>query len=253
MIGVMRAEIIKMFKRRTYWVMFIVLLALTALLAGVFFVLPRVLPPGEGPPSITKPGAYLFGAQQVIDQTWFPLILAAMALAGELATSAWATTLTRNSRRWQHLVARLATTTLAAWLATLVAVGGFTLATFLWADGTGSIRVSEWVSIGWKALLIELTWVALGLGFSAWLRSVGPAVGAAIAFTFAEGILVLWGGWRTVSLSLHSSALLGPISFGGFGEVLGDTPAFSRALAIVLAWTIGATLVAWAGLQVRDA
>lgn len=253
MVGLIRAELIKTFRRRTFWVLTLVLTVLTTFLAGIFYLLPRVVT-DSGLPIITKPGAYLFGASQVLGQTWFPLILATMALAGELATSAWSTALTRNSRRGQHLFARTLTTTGASWLAVLIGVGLFSLATYFLAEGTGSLEPMGWWDIIWKAGLVQFTWVALALAFSAWLRSVGPAIGAALAFSFVESLLLLWSGWRNVSLSLHSQALLGPlVADGGFGQILGEVPSFQRGLVVVLAWAIGAALIAWAGLRYRDA
>jgi hypothetical protein len=251
--GLIRAEIIKTFKRRTFWVLTIVLALLTAFLAGIFYLLPRVIDDQGGFFEITKPSAYVFGAGQVLGQTWFPLILATMALAGELATSAWSTTLTRNSRRGQHLVARLVTATLAAWFAVLLAITIFSVATFFLASGTGELDPGGWWDIAWKALLVQFTWAALGLAFSAWLRSVGPAIGAALAFSFVEGLLVLWEGFREVSLSIHSSALLGSLSVGGFGQILGDLPSIRRGLVVVLGWSLLGVLVSWAGLKLRDA
>jgi hypothetical protein len=254
MIGLIEAETIKILKRRTYWVMLLVLGALTALLAFVFFLLPRVLPEGEAFPVVEKPIAYLFGAQQVLGQTWFPLILAVMFLAGELATSTWSTALTRNSRRWQHLVARLLTATAATWAAVLVAIAGFGGMAFFLAGGSGFITGGDVWGIVWKSLLTMLTWVALGLAASAWLRSVGPAIGAVIAFSFGEGLLALWSGWRTVSLSINSAALLGNVGdVGGMGGVLGTPPPFGRALVVVIAWLVVAVAGAWSGLQLRDA
>jgi len=250
-IGLIAAEITKIFKRRTFWVLTLVLLLLTAFLAGIFYLLPRVVE--DGIPSIAKPDAYIFGAAQVVGQTWFPLILATMALAGELATSAWATALTRNSRRGQHLVARLVTSTSSAWLATALAITVFAAATYFFASGSGAPPVDEWLGIGWKSLLIVFTWVAIGLAFSAWLRSVGPAIGAALAFSFIEGLLILWSGWRQVSLSLASSAILGELDASGFGQVLGALPPFRTALLTVIAWAVGAGVIAWAGLRWRDA
>lgn len=253
MIGLIRAELVKLFKRRTFYVLVIVLGLLTGLLAAIFFLLPRALPDQADFPQIGKPEAYLFGAQQVLGQTWFPLILSAMFLAGELATSAWATTLTRNAKRWQHLVARLLTTTGASWAAMLAAIGGFSLIALFLATGTGSLEVGEWWGITWKALLVVFTWVALGMAASAWLRGVGPAIGAALAFSFGEGILAIWEGWRNISLSIHTSALLGSLEIGGFGGILGEAPSFGKALAVVLGWCVASILAAWAGLQLRDA
>jgi hypothetical protein len=251
--GLLKAELIKTFKRRTFWVLTIVLVLLTGFLAGIFYLLPRVIDDQGGLFEIQKPAAYIFGAGQVMGQTWFPLILATMALAGELATSAWSTTLTRNSRRGQHLVARLLTSTAAAWLAVLLAIVVFSIATFFLAEGTGELDAAAWWDIVWKALLVQFTWVALGLAFSAWLRSVGPAIGAALAFTFVEGLLILWEGFRQVSLSIHTSALLGSLSVGGFGQILGDLPSFRRGLIVVLSWSVIGVLIAWAGLKLRDA
>lgn len=253
MIGLVRAEITKTFKRRTFWVLTVVLTLLTAFLAGIFYLLPRVIDDQGGIFEVTKPGAYIFGAGQVMGQTWFPLILATMALAGELATSAWSTTLTRNSRRGQHLVARLFTTTFASWFALLLAIAIFAVATYFLAEGTGELDASGWWDIAWKALLVQFTWVGLGLGFSAWLRSVGPAIGAALAFSFVEGLLVLWEGFREVSLSIHTTALLGTLGTGGFGQLLGDLPSFRRGLIVVLGWSALGVVISWFGLKLRDA
>ena len=251
MTGLFRAELIKLLKRRTFYVLVLVLAVLTGLIALAFlFLLPRF---EAGFPPITKPGVYLFGAQQVLDQAWFPLILSTMFLAGELATSAWATALTRNARRWQHLIARLVTTTAASWVAMVAAIAGFGLVALFLAEGTGALDAAAWRGIAWKALLVVFTWVALGMAASAWLRAVGPAIGATLAFSFAEGILALWEGWRAISLSIHTSALLGAIDFGGFGEILGETPSFGRALTVVLGWCIVAIVAAFAGLHFRDA
>lgn len=253
MTGLIRAELIKLFKRRTFYVLVIVLALLTGLVAAFFFLFPRAFPDQSEFPLIGKPDAYLVGAQTVLGQTWFPLILSTMFLAGELATSAWATTLTRNAKRWQHLVARLLTTTGASWIAMLAAIGGFSLFALFLATGTGSLALGEWWGVVWKALLVVFTWVALGKATSAWLRGVGPAIGAVLAFSFVEQFLAIWEGWRTISLSIHTSALLGSLETGGFGELLGDAPSFGRALTVVLGWCALSILAAWAGLQRRDA
>jgi hypothetical protein len=121
------------------------------------------------------------------------------------------------------------------------------------AEGTGSLDAEGWWAIAWKALLVVFTWVALGMAASAWLRAVGPAIGATLAFSFAEGILAIWSGWRSISLSIHTSALLGALDVGGFGGLLGDRPSFGKALIVVLGWCIAAIVAAFAGLHFRDA
>jgi hypothetical protein len=252
MTGLLRAELLKLVKRRTYWVLLLALGALVALLAFVFYVLPSLVADAELP-DIHKPEAYLFGAQQVLGQTWYPLILAVMFLAGELATSTWATALTRNARRWQHLLSRLIVATGGAWVAVLVAMGGFWGATYLFAEGSGFLSTADLIGVFWKSLLVMFTWVGLGFAASAWLRSVGPAIGAVLAFSFGESLLSLWGGWRAISLSINTNALLGSLDFGGFGELLGANIPFGQALTVVLGWAVVAALAAWAGLQLRDA
>ncbi len=254
MMGLIRAEVIKILKRRTFWVLVVVLATLTGLLALLFFILPRFAPPEAGLPAFPKPEVYLIGAQQVLGQTWFPLILAVMLLAGELATSTWATALTRNARRYQHLLARLFTTTTASWLAMLAAIVGFGLAALFLGEGSGFVSGADLAGLLWKSLLVVFTWVSLGLAASAWLRSVGPAIGAVLAFSFGDGLLSLWSGWRRVSLSSHTSALLGDLDqLGGLRSILGETPSFAKALTVVLTWAVVAVVAAWAGLQLRDA
>jgi hypothetical protein len=254
MIGLLKAEARKLIKRKIYWVMTLILALLVGFLAFIFFVLPNLVP-DTGIPEIRKPEAFLFGAQQVAGQTWFPLIMAAMMLGGEVATTAWAASLTRNSRRWQHLLAKLGVLAVAAWVAMLAAIGGFAVVVALLAQGRGGPETSEWVELAWKVGVSQLTWVALGFAAAAWLRSIGPAIGAGIAFSFIDGIGALWKPWRTISLGAHASALLGSLDLdvgGGFGVAFVEDASFGKALAVVLAWTLAAAVAAVAGLQLRD-
>jgi hypothetical protein len=134
MIGLLKAELRKLLKRRVYWVMIGILALVVGLVAFVFFVLPGFIPEGEIP-QVRKPEAYLLGAQQVMGQNWFPTIMAVMMLGGELATTAWAAALTRNSRRWQHLLSRLVVVSGASWLAMASAVAGISVVVALFAEG----------------------------------------------------------------------------------------------------------------------
>jgi hypothetical protein len=252
LIGLFRAELIKLLKRRTFYVLVLALAITTGLFAALFFALPRAIE-GTGIPVIVKPDAYLFGARQVLGQAWFPLVLSTMFLAGELATSAWATALTRNARRWQHLLARLLTTTGAAWLAAVAAIAGLALLTSFLAEGSGSPTTAEWWAVAWKALVVVFAWVAFGMAASAWLRAVGPAIGATMAFYFAEQFLTLWGPWRKISLLGNSTALLGGFDLGGLGDILGEVASFRTALTVVLVWCAAAIVAAFAGLHFRDA
>src|SRR3546814_21138743 len=77
------------------------------------------------------------------------------------------------------------------------------------------MRIGDWSSdvgssdlLVWKVGLIELAWTAIGLGAVAMLRSVGPAIGAALAFYFVDQILIMWTPSRNVSLSADRKSVV---------------------------------------------
>ena len=120
--------------------------------------------------------------------------------------------------------------------------------------GEGGPGVDEWLNLVWKVGLIELAWTAIGLGAVAQLRSVGPAIGAALALYFIDPILGLWGPWETVSLSAASSALFQIDIPGGFGAfVPGTDLSLPHAVTIMLGWTALGLFLTWWGLHRRDA
>lgn len=256
MIGLLRAEALKLLKRKLFWIMSLILVLFTGLTAWLFLGLPAMLPEGQAPnfPVIPRPDAFFFGASQVVGQTWFPVILAVVLLAGETGTSIWAGSLTMESRRWMHLVAKLAIYTLAAWIAAVLAIGAWSLVTVAVAQGAGSPTMTEWLSILGKTGVIQLTWVAIGLGFAALLRSLGAAIGAGLAFSVGEGILTLWGPWEQVSLGIASSRFFGRFSeiSAGFGVGAVGDMAMSHAVAVVLGWAVLGAGAAVVGLQLRD-
>jgi hypothetical protein len=255
MIGLIRAEVLKLAKRRLLWVMMLIFAALLGLVAVIFLVLPTVSPGAlEGLPTIEKPLAYTFGASQALGQTWFPMVLAVVLLGGETGTSIWPSSLTRESRRWMHLIAKTLVTTVAAWLANLLAIAGWALLAAIFAEGSGSPSITEWLSIAGKAGLTEFTWVALAFGATGLLRSIGPALGVALGFSFGEGILALWRPWQQISLTAASDRLIG--DFGelaaGVGIGFASSMSFGQALAVVLGWALLGVGLAILGLQVRD-
>ena len=79
--SLVHAEYLKLSRRKLYYTMVLILAALVGLLAFFLLVFPRIAPEfAEGVPLLEKPEAYVFGAQQVASQTWFPLILAVIML-----------------------------------------------------------------------------------------------------------------------------------------------------------------------------
>jgi hypothetical protein len=253
MIGLIRAETIKITGRKIWWVMTAIIVILMAGTAFVFTVLPTVSPEEfAGMQAIEKPEAYLFGAGQAIGQTWFPLVFAAVLLAGETSTSVWASSLTRESRRWMHLIAKLVVMTVASTIAMYLAIGAWSLVTVFFAEGAGAPAASEWIAVAWKTALSQATWVGLGLGMVALFRNMGPAIGVAIGFSFLDGILSFWDPWTEVSLSIASSRLVTDMSAMGGPFAPAVSMGFGQAIAVVLGWTALGLFLALVGLEVRD-
>lgn len=253
MIGLIRAEIIKVSGRKLWWIMTAILALLLAGTAFVFTVLPNVSPEEfQGMEAIERPEAYLFGAGQALGQTWFPLVFAAVLLAGETSSSVWASSLTRESRRWMHLVAKLIVTSFAATLAMAVGIATWALVTTLFAEGAGAPGLTEWLSVAWKTGLTQLTWVGLAFGTVALFRNMGPAIGVALGFSFLDGILSLWDPWTEVSLSIASTRLVQDLSAAMGPFFPGVDMGFGQAMAVVFAWAGLGLVLALIGLEVRD-
>lgn len=255
--SLLHAEYLKLSRRRLYLVMIVILAALVGLLAFLFLVFPQVAPElaAEGElPVIDKPAAYLFGAQQVAGQTWFPLILAVVMLGSEFGSTVWATALTRDPRRIPQLSARFVILAAASWLAIALGIAGWAVVTALAASGEGGPSAADWLGLLWKVGLIELAWSAIGLGAVAMLRSVGPAIGAALAFYFVDSLLVLWAPYQNISLSAATTALFQITIPGEFGSLIGGAGlALGHAVASMLGWTVLGLVLTWWGLQRRDA
>jgi hypothetical protein len=234
--------------------MVLILAALVGLLAFFLLIFAQIAPElAEGVPILEKPVAYVFGAQQVAGQTWFPLILAVVMLGSEFGSTVWATALTRDPRRVSQISARFVILALASLLAIGAGIAGWSIVTAIAVPGEGAPGVSEWMGLVWKVALIELAWTAIGLGAVAMLRSVGPAIGAALALYFVDPILGLWGPWETVSLSAATTSLFQIDFAGGFGVTFMSNLSLPHAVAIVLGWTALGLVFTWWGLHRRDA
>lgn len=248
MTNLIRAEILKLTRRKTYLLMVAILVSLIGMAAFVLVVFPRVAPGlAEGLDPVSRPDGYRLGTQQVIGQTWFPLILAVMTLGTELGSGFWAMSLARESRRGRHVVARLVVLTAAAVAAVYAAILIFAVVVRLAAVGDGAPSAETWLRIASGSILIEFTWVALGLGMVGLLRSIGPAIGAALALSFGDSILALSGAYANVSLTANAAALLGAVEvpgLAGFVPGVGIPP--GRAAAVVVGWGLmGLALATW--------
>jgi hypothetical protein len=252
--SLLHAEYLKLSRRRLYYMMVIILAALVGLLAFFLLIFAQIAPElAEGVPVLEKPVAYIFGAQQVAGQTWFPLILAVVMLGSEFGSTVWATALTRDPRRVNQISARFVVLALASLLAIGAGIAGWSIVTAIAVPGEGGPGVDEWLGLVWKVGLIELAWTAIGLGAVALLRSVGPAIGAALALYFIDPILGLWGPWETVSLSAATTSLFQIDFAGGFGVAFMSNLSLPHAVAVILSWTALGLFLTWWGLHRRDA
>jgi len=254
-VSLVHAEYLKLSRRKLYPVMVLILGFLVALTAFFLLIFGQIAPDlAQDVPVLTKPDAYLVGAQQVAGQTWFPLILAVVLIGADLSSTVWATSLTRNPSKPAHIGARLLVVGAASWFAMLLGTAGWAAVVAIASPGEGGPSITEWLDVAWKVGLIEVAWVALGLGAIAMLRSVGPAIGAVIAFSFAEGLLAIWAPYQNVSLSAATNGLFDVDIGGAFGPfVPGGDLSQIHAVAIILGWTLLGLGLTWWGLQRRDA
>ncbi len=250
-----RAELRKITRRKLFPGMTLVLLVFVGLAAFFLIAFGRIAPDVAGDlPVLEKPEVYTVGAQQAMTQTWFPLILAVVLMGGELATTVWATALTRDSRKWAHVTTRLVTYTVATLVAFILAFAMWIVFALVFSPGEGFMDLGEMASLLWKGAIIAVAWCSLGIGAVSLLRSVGPAIGVGLAVYFAESFLALWGPWENVSITAATTGLFAVDFGGGFaGLVPGGGLSTWHILAILAGWTALGLGLTWWGLQRRDA
>lgn len=253
--SLVHAEYLKLSRRKLYPLMVIILGVLVALLAFLFLIFGQLLSDvADEIPVLEKPEAYIFGAQQVAGQTWFPLVLAVVMLGGEFGNTVWATALTRDSRRLFQISARFSVLTVASWAAIVLGIAGWAIVVLLASPGTGGPDTVEWLEVVGKIGLIELAWTAIGLAAVSLLRSVGPAIGAALALYFIDPLLAIWGPYENVSISAATSALFPVFPDGAFSSFIpGADLSTMHAVLIMIGWAVAGLGLTWWGLQRRDA
>jgi hypothetical protein len=226
MIGLLRADLLKLRKRWLYPMMVLILGFFLALAAVFLLVIPAIDPDAiPGMPVFGRSDALLLGAQQAVGQTWFALILAVVFLGGEVTSPIWATELTVEARRHLHMISKLVLLSVAAWVGVLLAIGGWSLVAVFTTEGAG-LSGSQWFAIVWKSAVTQVTWTALGLGAVAMIRNTGVSIGVALAFSFFEGIGALWEPYRSMELP--------------------------HALGVIAGWTVLGAVIGLIGLIVKD-
>lgn len=256
--SLLHAEYLKVSRRKLFPVMVGLLAFLMAFIGLLFYVLLPALPTeaGGGAPVPGRPDAFIFGAQQVAGQAWwFAVILATAVLGGEVASTVWATGLTRDSRKLKHLSSRFVVFTAAAWLAFVIGTAVWGVITFLFADGTGSPSVGEWLSLLWKFLVIAGAWTSIGLGAVALTRSIAIAMGIALGLAFVDSIVAPFvDAYEAISLTAASNGIFDVAGDGAFsGFIPGGEMSLLHALAVMAGWMLVGLAASWWGLQRRDA
>lgn len=256
MSGLLRAEWLKLSRRWVLPAMILVLGGLVGLSAVILLILPDVAPEAiEGLPILDRADASLLGIQTVLGQTWFPLILAVIMLGTEFTSSAWAAALTRDARRFAHLLAKVIVFSLAAWLVALLAIACWEIMAAIFTEGDPVFEASDWFGVIWKALIVQVTWIALGLGAISLTRSTGVAIAIVVAYSFTEGLLALWAPYGEVSLTTATAAIFGELTAevsSGFGVSGSDPMTFGQALLVVIGWGVLGLGLAWTGVRTRE-
>lgn len=253
--SLVHAEYLKLSRRKFFPIMLIILFVLVLFSAFFLISFGQLWPDlANEVPVLGKPDAFVIGAQQVAAQTWFPLIVATVILGGDLASTVWATSLTREPSVIRHVGSRLLVFSIASWLAYILATGAWALYTHIWAPGRGGLELGEWLGVTWRLGVGAAVWTALGLAAVALLRQVGPAIGAVLAFYFVEQLLGLWPTYAEISLTAATNGLFGVYLDGWLGEfVPGAGMSVARALTVIGGWTVFALGLTWWGLRRRDA
>ncbi len=256
--SLVHAEYLKVMRRKLFPVMTLVLGFLMGLFGVLFFLVLPALPESAGGGGLLpeRPGAFVFGAQQVAAQAWwFAVILATAVFGGELATTAWATSLSRESRKPWHIGSKFLVFSVASWLALLVGTAVWSVATFLFAGGSGAPAVTEWLGLAWKFLVIAAAWTSIGLGAIGLTRSIPSAMAIALGLSFVDSILAPFVEiYENVSLTAASNGIFGLAAGGAFGELIpGGNMTLAHALLVMAGWSVLGLGVMWWGLQRRDA
>lgn len=237
MIGLVRAEWVKATKRKLAWILALVSLLLSGIGTAFTLILADVL---EGTdelilPAPTKPEAYVSALQSAAGNTWVPIILVTVVVAGEYAKGTWPVSLTWDTRRLHHLAAKFVVLTAVSAAIILVTAALTLLITVLLADGDGFLGMGEMVVILGKIVLVQVAWVGLSLLGAVLFRSAALAVGLTLGFSFAEQILGLVPVYRRISLSNAVTGLFGQFDFTGILPIYVPEPPV--AAAVLAGWT----------------
>ncbi len=253
MTGLLRAEWTKVTRRKLAWVLALVSVALSGIGTAFTLILADLL---EGSdelvlPPPTKPEAYVSALQSAAGNTWVPIILVTIVVAGEYAKGTWPVSLTWDSRRTRHLAAKFLVLTGVSSAIILVTAAVTLAITVVLAKGEGFLSAADISVIVGKVLLIQVAWVGIALLGAVLFRSAALAVGLTLGFSFAEQILGLVPVYRRVSLSNAVVGIFGEFDLTGILPIYVPDPPV--AAGVLAGWTVLALGIAFVVTLQRDA
>lgn len=251
--GLLAAEWTKVTKRKLAWILALVSVLLSGIGTAFTLILADLLEGSEELilPAPTKPEAYTSALQSAAGNTWVPIILVTVIVAGEYAKGTWPVSLTWNANRMQHVVAKFVVLTAVSFVIIAATAAVTLLITLGLADGTGFLSGSEIVVALGKVLLVQVAWVGLSFLGAALFRSAALAVGLTLGFSFAEQIFGLLPLYRRISLSNAVTGLFGEFDFTGILPIyVPEPPVAATVLAV---WALASVAVAGLLISKRDA
>lgn len=251
--GLVQAEWVKVTRRKLAWMLALVSILLSGFGTAVTLILADLLEGSEELvlPAPTKPEAYVSALQSAAGNTWVPIILVTVIVAGEYSKGTWPVSLTWNARRVHHLTAKFVVLTTISAAIILVTALVTLLITVVLAEGDGFLGAGEIVVTAAKIVLVQVAWVGLSLLGAVLFRSAALAVGLTLGFSFAEQILGLVPIYRRVSLSNAVTGIFGQFDLSGILPIYVPEPPV--AAAVLAGWTALALGLAFLIGTKRDA
>lgn len=243
-----KAEWLKVFTTRTWWVLGLVMvlfIGFTAALLGVAFS-ELLGVPGEAVGDSPAPMIYSLGSAMGY---LFPVLLGALSVTGEYRHHTLTPTFTSVGSRGPVLGAKVAVQAVLGFIYGIVAVATAVVASvfFFMAAGmnTGLSDASTWAMFARSVVAMSL-WAVVGVGLGALIRSQAGAIVLVLAFTqFIEPIARMGGMFNKTAASI-TQFLPGSVSDAFVGDSIYS--AMQAGVGATLQWWVAGLVLAGYGL-----
>lgn len=259
-----RAEFSKVLTTRLWWILAIVLFVYIALLAGGLGALFGAITTGKiGPSAGANAHMPNFGPLPPVIYSFatsigyvFPVLLGALATAGEFRHQTLTPTFLANPRRGQVLGAKSISSLIVGAVYGLIAlaasIGAGSLALWSLNIDTALDSSDTWALFG-RALIAMALWAAIGVGFGVLVPNQTAVIVIILAFTqFVEPLLRLAGSLSDVTANIvqylpgsASDALVGSSFFTVSNPAAASLDWWSAGLVLV-GYAVLVTVLGWA-------